>query len=64
LRSGRAISTRRNKVRFPRKTTRALAKILSAGQKETEMAGMFERHQIITTQKNLYKLGALPTFAW
>jgi len=28
-----------------------LAKILSAGQKETEMAGGFERHQIINTQE-------------
>jgi hypothetical protein len=29
----------------------ALAKILSAGQNETEMARAFERHQIINTQE-------------
>jgi len=31
--------------------TQTLAKILSAGQKDTEMAGVFERHQIINTPK-------------
>jgi hypothetical protein len=31
----------------------SLAKILSAGQKETEMAGVSERRQIINTQKTL-----------
>jgi hypothetical protein len=28
------------------------------------MAGFFERRQIIKTRKNLYKTGALQTFAW
>jgi hypothetical protein len=42
----------------------ALAKILSAGQKETAMTGIFERRQIINTPGNLYKMGALQTFAW
>jgi hypothetical protein len=42
----------------------ALAKILSAGQKETEMTGIFERHQIINTPKNPYKLGTLQIVAW
>ena len=47
-----------------KKFTGALAKILSAGQKETAMPGIFERRQIINTPKNLYKLGALQIFAW
>ncbi|MGO9585423.1 MAG: hypothetical protein ACLP2Y_04330 [Limisphaerales bacterium] len=42
----------------------ALAKILSAGQKETEMTGVIERHQIINTPKIPYKQGTLPVFAW
>jgi hypothetical protein len=41
----------------------ALAKILSAGQKETGMTGIFERHQIINTPQNLYKSGTLQMFA-
>jgi len=40
-----------------------LAKILSAGQKDTEMAGVFERRQIFKTQKYPYKSGTLHIFA-
>jgi hypothetical protein len=39
-----------------------LAKILSAGQKATGMAGGFKRHQIINSQKNPCKLGVLYVF--
>jgi hypothetical protein len=33
----------------------ALARILSAGQKETVMTEIFERHQIVNTPKNYIK---------
>jgi hypothetical protein len=51
-RSGDRNKQRQNKQ--PReKFAGSLAKILSAGQKETEMAGVSERRQIINTQKTL-----------